>query len=174
VVKTTFYRHIIQAKRLKSEFIFSISIYSQMADDEDMNDFEEDLDIGVDEAIISDDVSKADPLAALLKHHPECLIVYAEDIASKIPLLASPPLDKDPNHKAPPFLTQYERTKVISMRANQLSQGARPYIAIPEYVTEVGEIARLELQERRLPFIIKRPMPDGSQEYWRLADLLIL
>ena len=144
-----------------------------MADDEDMNDFEEDLDIGVDEAVL-DDVSKAEPLSALLKHHPECLIVYSEDIAAKIPLLASPPLNKDPNHKAPPFLTQYERTKVISMRANQLSQGARPYIAIPEYVTEVGEIARLELQERRLPFIIKRPMPDGSQEYWRLADLLIL
>jgi len=60
------------------------------------------------------------------------------------------------------------------MRANQLSQGARPYVAIPEYMTDVGEIARLELKERRLPFIISRPMPDGSHEYWRLSDLLIL
>jgi DNA-directed RNA polymerase I, II, and III subunit RPABC2 len=135
---------------------------------------QDDVDIGVDDAIISDDVSKADPLAALLKHHPECNIVYAENIASKIPLLASPPLDKDPNHKSPPFLTQYERTKIIGMRANQLSQGARPYVAIPEYITDVNEIARLELQERRLPFIIKRPMPDGTQEYWRLSDLLML
>ena len=60
------------------------------------------------------------------------------------------------------------------MRSNELSQGARPYVAIPEYMTDVNEIARLELQERRLPFIIKRPMPDGTQEYWRLSDLLML
>jgi len=32
----------------------------------------------------------------------------------------------------------------------------------------------MELEEKRLPFIIKRPMPDGSYEVWRLRDLLIL
>jgi DNA-directed RNA polymerase subunit K/omega len=115
-----------------------------------------------------------DPLAALIRHHPECKVDYRETVAPKINLLASPPLDKDPNHKSPPFLTQYEKTKILGMRANQLSQGARPYIAVPEYVTSVWEIARLELQQRRLPFIIRRPMPDGSHEYWRLSDLLIL
>jgi DNA-directed RNA polymerase I, II, and III subunit RPABC2 len=144
-------------------------------DDDFQDDIpQEDVDLGVDDAIVLEDVAKDDPLAALLKHHPECKIVYAENIAAKIPLLASPPLNKDPNHKSVPFLTQYERTKIIGMRANQLSQGARPYIAIPEYMTDVGEIARLELSERRLPFIISRPMPDGSHEYWRLSDLLIL
>ena len=117
---------------------------------------------------------KNDPLAALKKHHPECILDYAETIAPKVPLLASPPLKKDPNHKSPPFLTLYERTKIIGFRANQLSQGARPYIDIPEYVIDVSEIARLELQARRLPFIVRRPMPDGSHEYWRLSDLLIL
>jgi DNA-directed RNA polymerase I, II, and III subunit RPABC2 len=137
---------------------------------------QEDVDLGVDDAIVLEDSvkDKDDPLGALLKHHPECKIVYSENIAAKIPLLASPPLDKDPNHRSVPFLTQYEKTKIIGMRANQLSQGARPYISIPEYMTDVGEIARLELTERRLPFIISRPMPDGSHEYWRLSDLLIL
>lgn len=120
------------------------------------------------------EVDPKDPLAILKKHHPECKIDYAEVVASKINLIASPPLDKDPNHRSVPFLTQYEKTKILGMRANQLSQGARPYVKVPEFMTDVNEIARLELQERRLPFIIRRPMPDGSHEYWRLSDLLIL
>jgi len=41
-------------------------------------------------------------------------------------------------------------------------------------VTECLDIAKLELEQRRLPFIIKRPMPDGKFEYWRLSDLMIL
>ena len=134
----------------------------------------EDIDIGVDEAVVEEESKQRDdPLAALLKHHPECIIAYAENVASKISLTASPPLNKDPNHRSVPFLTQYERTKIIGMRANQLSQGARPYIDVPEYMTDVGEIARLELKERRLPFLVRRPMPDGSHEYWRLSDLII-
>jgi DNA-directed RNA polymerase subunit K/omega len=52
--------------------------------------------------------------------------------------------------------------------------GARPYIAVPAHVTDLREIARLELEARRLPIIIKRPMPDGTFEKWRLSDLLIL
>lgn len=116
---------------------------------------------------------KENPLASLLKHHPECIIDYAETIAPKLNLLASPPMGKDPNHKSVPFLTQYEKTKIIGMRANQLSQGARLYIAKPPHVNDVCELARLELMARRLPYIVRRPMPDGSCEYWRLSDLII-
>jgi len=55
-----------------------------------------------------------------------------------------------------------------------LSQGARAFIAVPAHVTDLREIAKMELDARRLPFIIKRPMPDGTFEKWRLSDLLIL
>ena len=48
------------------------------------------------------------------------------------------------------------------------------YVDVPEYVTKAIEIAHLELEQRRLPFILKRPMPDGSFEYWRLSDLMVL
>ena len=135
---------------------------------------EEVIDEDVEAICTEEDKSKSDPLYCLKKHHPECNLDYAEAVAPKIPLLASPPLDKDPNHRSPPFLTLYERTKVIGFRANQLSQRVKPYIDIPEYVTNVSEIARLELEARRLPFIIRRPMPDGSFEYWRLSDLLLM
>lgn len=143
---------------------------------------DEEVDVGVeaDEVDVLDvlgessEANKDDSLAALKKHHPECILDYAETIAPKIPVTASPQQGKDPHHRSPPFLTQYERTKIIGMRANQLSQGARPYIDVPKYVTDVSEISRMELEQRRLPFIIRRPMPNGTHEYWRLSDLLIL
>jgi hypothetical protein len=42
------------------------------------------------------------------------------------------------------------------------------------YVSDIKEIARLELEARRLPFILRRPMPNGTFEYWRISDLMIL
>jgi hypothetical protein len=35
-------------------------------------------------------------------------------------------------------------------------------------------IALKELEEKRLPFIIQRPLPNGGSEYWRIADLEML
>ena len=131
-------------------------------------------DLDVLDTLGANEEFSTDPMAVLMRHHPECKVDYIENVAPKISLTASPPLGMDPNHRSPPFLTQYERTKIIGLRANQLSQSARPYIAVPEHVTNVWEIAKLELAQRRLPFIVRRPMPDGSHEYWRLSDLLIL
>jgi len=71
-------------------------------------------------------------------------------------------------------LTQYEKTRILGFRTNQLAQGALPYIPVPDHIRKPIEIAKMELEQRRLPFIIKRPMPDGSFEYWRLCDLMIL
>jgi DNA-directed RNA polymerase subunit K/omega len=146
---------------------------SKMAEEEEQYIAEESEDILIDTAA-EQEAAKNDPLALLLAHHPEHVIAYAETIAPKLQLVASPPMGKDPNHKSVPFLTTYERTKVIGFRANQLSKGAKPYIKVPPYVRDVSEISRMELKERRLPFIIRRPMPDGTHEYWRLSDLLII
>jgi DNA-directed RNA polymerase I, II, and III subunit RPABC2 len=71
-------------------------------------------------------------------------------------------------------LTNFERTKIIGLRSNQISKGSAPFIAVPSHITDVRDIARIELEQKRLPYIIKRPLPDGSFEYWRLADLLLL
>jgi DNA-directed RNA polymerase subunit K/omega len=139
-------------------------------------DLEETLnELAVIETPATGDKDKADdPLSSLLKHHPECTIHYKETVIPKLVLSASPPLKKDPNHRSHPFITQYEKTHVIGKRANMLSQGARPYVDIPPHITDVSDIAKLELEQRRLPFIICRTMPNGTHEMWRLSDLMIL
>jgi DNA-directed RNA polymerase I, II, and III subunit RPABC2 len=115
-----------------------------------------------------------------MRFHPEARIDTIESVAMDIQLTNVPPSFKnsdgqaDPKHRSVPYLTQYEKTKVLGFRTNQLSQGARAFIAVPAHVTDLKEIAKMELEARRLPFIIKRPMPDGTFEKWRLSDLLIL
>jgi DNA-directed RNA polymerase subunit K/omega len=115
-------------------------------------------------------------LKRLYQQHPECNLDYIEQVIPKIPLQFVPPGGNkaDSNHRTYPFLTNFEKTKIIGLRANQISKGSVPFIAVPKHITDVKDIARLELEQKRLPFIIKRPLPNGQFEYWRLADLLIL
>lgn len=126
-----------------------------------------------------------DPLEMLYKNHPETILDYAEKVMPLLPLQQAPPeapsreLEDDAKaadaaHTSQPFLSVYERTKILGFRANQLAQGARPYVVVPEHVTQTLDIAAMELEQRRLPYIIKRPMPNGTFEYWRLSDLMIL
>jgi len=112
----------------------------------------------------------------LLDQHPEIWPDYEEAVLEKLIVRdAWPPNgDKDRSHTTYPFLTLYEKTKVLSLRASQLARGAPPFIDVPEYLTDVYEIAKSELEAKRLPYILKRPLPDGNYEYWRLADLMIL
>lgn len=126
---------------------------------------------------VENEVSDIKPeLQKLYQQHPECILDYVEEIIPKLHQAYVVP-DKehvDVNHRTYPFLTNFERTKIIGLRANQISRGSTPFIDVPAHVTDVRDIARLELEQKRLPFIIKRPLPNGTFEYWRLIDLLIL
>jgi len=139
---------------------------------DDGEDFEGDLALegGDDEA-----PEPEDPFEVLYKYHPETVVDYMETVIPRVPLQQAPPdAGVDANHMSPPFLTVYERTKILGTRTNQLAEGARPFVTVPEHMTHPLEIAKLELEQRRLPFIVKRPMPDGTFEFWRLSDLMIL
>jgi len=152
-----------------------------MADEEVEYDdqYDEDVDLAED-GIALEDTQKKDLGNELLRFHPEARIDTIETISMEIQLTNVPPSflnadgHADPKHRSVPYLTQFEKTKVLGFRTNQLSQGARAFISVPAHVTDLREVARMELEARRLPFIIKRPMPDGTFEKWRLSDLLIL
>jgi len=149
----------------------------------DQDDYE-DVPTYDDDVLAEDDIAeetqKKDLGNELMKFHPEARIDTIESISMDILLTNVPPTftnadgQADAKHRSAPFLTQFEKTKILGFRTNQLSQGARPYIAVPEHITNLHEIARMELEARRLPIILKRPMPDGTFEKWRLSDLLIL
>jgi len=132
--------------------------------------------------------AEAADLAKLLRQHPEIWIPYEDQVRNQLNIIpaetkdeAGPEIssgfrdldDVDSKHITYPFLTNYERTKIISYRASQISNGAKPYIVVPEGITEAYKIATMELEVKKLPFIVKRPLPDGTFEVWRLADLVL-
>ena len=80
----------------------------------------------------------------------------------------------DVMHKTMPFMTKYEKTRILGQRAKQLNQGAQPLIPVDKKIIDGYLIAQLELQQKALPFIIRRPLPGGKSEYWRVSDLELI
>jgi DNA-directed RNA polymerase subunit K/omega len=104
--------------------------------------------------------------------HPECLNHNSDEIVK----LARVVRDEnniiiDPLHRTLPYLTKYEKARVLGQRAKQIEVGAKPLVKVPENIIDGYVIAELELREKKIPFIIKRPIPSGAFEYWHLRDL---
>ena len=71
-----------------------------------------------------------------------------------------------------PFINKFERIKIISIRAQQLANGAKSTISIPNGVSDVSEIATLEYEAKKIPFMIRRFKADNTYEDWRLDDFV--
>ena len=107
--------------------------------------------------------------------HPEIKSVNFEEITA----LARVVRDKDGNivdplHTTPPFLTKYEKARIIGTRAEQLDRGAMPYVQIESHIMNGRTIALMEYEQKKIPFIIARPLPNRAIEYWRVEDLEII
>ena len=72
-----------------------------------------------------------------------------------------------------PYLTSYEKTKVLSERSQQIANGSLPLISNPQNYENVYEIAMEELKQKKIPFIISRPI-NNAFENWKLEDLQII
>ena len=108
-------------------------------------------------------------------HHPELKTLNYEEIE----MLTTVIRDKDnliidPLHRTIPILSRYEKARILGERAKQLNMGAKPFIEVDETVIDGYLIALKELEQKRIPFIVQRPLPNGGSEYWRLSDLEIL
>lgn len=77
----------------------------------------------------------------------------------------------DELHKTIPLLTKYEKTRILGQRAKQIESGATALVQVPPNVIDSYLIAKLELAQRKIPFIIRRPLPNGGMEYWYVSDL---
>jgi len=108
-------------------------------------------------------------------YHPELNVHNNEEVES----LSRVVRDKngfivDPLHKTVPFLTKYEKARILGERTKQLNSGATPFVKVDISVIDGYLIALTELEQKKIPFIIKRPLPNGGCEYWKLKDLEFL
>ena len=117
----------------------------------------------------------------LKEYHPECIHNNYDEMFKKtfIKRNENGLIENDELHRTIPFLTKYEKTKIIGLRIKQLNSGAKPFIDLKkifkrELILDNCLIAEKELEEKRLPFIIARPINNKNIEYWNLKDLELI
>lgn len=71
-----------------------------------------------------------------------------------------------------PYMTKYERARILGTRALQISLNA-PVLVEIEGETDPLQIAMKELAQRKIPLVIRRYLPDGSFEDWGCDELII-
>ena len=69
------------------------------------------------------------------------------------------------------FMTKYERARILGSRALQISKNA-PLMVDPGEESDPYKLAEMELDKRKVPFIVRRYLPDGSFEDWKVSELL--
>ncbi|CDR94970.1 DNA-directed RNA polymerase subunit I, putative [Babesia bigemina] len=93
-----------------------------------------------------------------------------------------------------PYMTKYEKARIIGTRALQISLNAPITIPVDASTDAVDEnvamgfgeatdssamaidpliIAEKELYQKSVPFIIRRYLPNGSYEDWKIEELII-
>lgn len=108
----------------------------------------------------------------LEKYYPELVVHNSKeaDLLSKVIRDQSGKII-DPHHKMTPFLTKYEKTRILGERTKQLDAGGDAFIEVPAGIVDNYWIACEELRQKKIPFIIYRPLPHSTGEYWPLDEL---
>tara|TARA_B110000305_G_C19254724_1_gene546518 strand:+ start:110 stop:826 length:717 start_codon:yes stop_codon:yes gene_type:complete len=111
----------------------------------------------------------------IMKHHSNLMQNNYDEIEtlSKITGINKYGIN-DELHKTVPILTKYEKARVLGLRAKQLENGSLPLIELDKSIIDPYLIAVKELDQKKIPFIIKRPLPNGACEYWKIKDLELL
>ena len=75
--------------------------------------------------------------------------------------------------KTLPFLSKFEKTKILGLRIQQLCTGAPTTLSTKEqkYLKSNIEVAEKELKLKKIPFIIRRRLPNNKFELWNVKEL---
>jgi DNA-directed RNA polymerase I, II, and III subunit RPABC2 len=156
----------------------SVNLNSMSADDFSEADYETEADSDEEDAVDENYLQKFNDhlnIKSLEDIHPEIKTINYEEMLA----LSRVVRDKngkiiDPLHTTLPFLTKYEKARIIGARAEQIDAGGQIYVQVDESIVNGRTIALMEFEQKKIPFIISRPLPNGSTEYWHLEDLEII
>ena len=145
---------------------------SQSSDDEDEEDEQDEED---EENNYLQKFQSSTKKNVIADYHPDLNVHNETEIQlMSIVLRNEDGIIIDKLHSTVPFITKYEKTRIIGERARQLDAGAIPFVHVEPEIIDGYLIALDEFHKKKIPFIIKRPLPNGSCEYWKLSDLEII
>lgn len=131
-------------------------------DDEEDDEYFKKFEEGLTESVIQN-------------HHPELIMHNVDEVETLCKIVRDAAGNVvDPLHRTLPFITKYEKARVLGERARQIENGAQTFIDVEPTLIDSYLIALKEFEAKKVPFIIKRPLPNGGCEYWNLKDLEIL
>lgn len=97
--------------------------------------------------------------------HPEVKPIFRAEVVEAI---NQPRITRE-------YYTKYEWTKLLGVRARQLASGAKPLVSLDGLKTSdprfLEKVALREIEQRKLPFFVRRPLPTGQSEYWSTQEL---
>ncbi len=97
----------------------------------------------------------------------ECKIIENREIIEIDPIHEPQEIEISGKGKismGPPTLTRFEKARIMGARALQLSLGAPPFIEIPSGAKTSLDIALAELEQRIIPIVIRRRLPNGDHQ----------
>ncbi len=147
---------------------------------EDIDDENEDIEDDDDEDENEDEnylqkITENMKTNIITEHHPELIVHNFEEVDALCTIVRNEDgIIIDPLHRTLPFITKYEKAKILGERAKQLNAGAEAFVDLGEEIVDGYLIALAEFEQKKIPMIIRRPLPNNGSEYWRLSDLEIL
>ena len=111
----------------------------------------------------------------LEKHHPELMVHNHQEVEAMCRIVRDANGNIiDPLHKTMPFITKFEKARLLGERAKQINAGAQPTVKVDDEIIDGYLIALMEYEEKKIPMILRRPLPNGGCEYWKLQDLELI
>jgi DNA-directed RNA polymerase I, II, and III subunit RPABC2 len=99
----------------------------------------------------------------------ECFFEY-DNVIDEYEELGPPTQVPDDERITLSKLTKYEMVRVLGIRAQQISVGAKSLVKNIEGKSPI-EIAIYELKNKMTPFKIRRPLPNNTYEIWKIKEL---
>lgn len=159
ILSTSDIPHVLNASTLNIEV------------DDEIDSPNMDHEIDVEESYQKIDKSSVDDL--IKNHYPELILHNFEEISAMSKVLRNKFGDIiDDLHHTLPYITRFEKAKILGVRSRQINTD--PSVALVEFDSSIIDgykIALEEYKQQKIPFIIKRPLPDGTCEYWKFSDL---
>ena len=124
--------------------------YSNLIDEEDL-----------DEDIYSDDDSETDDILPE-NNHIRFNIISNNELYLKC---------QNQPKKMHPYLTNFEKIKILAARAEQIENNCPVLIDVPPEISSSRDIAELEYREKKIPFIIRRYCGNETED-WKLTEFL--
>lgn len=100
--------------------------------------------------------------------HPEVKPVFRAEVAENV----------TQSRVTREYFTKYEYTALLATRAQQLAEGAKPLVELTGLKQSdpmfVWNVAKREIEQRKLPFVVRRQLPDGTAEFWSAQEMEVM